>query len=711
MATVAGVATVEAAVVGSDVARNECGVMGRLAWLVLAALLVCSAVARAAEPTPKRLPPVELFFGAELLGDVELSPSGRWLAVTVQPAGQRRGLAVYDLHGSEPPREVARFADMDIGQFDWVGNERLVFNLLDTHRGSGDQRLGSGLFSLKRDGSELRQLILMRWWWNPGQGTQASRRLDATHSLMRVPRQQVAGEEVVIVRGARNPNNPFGDWVLKRLHIGSGKVESLNVAEPADLTAVWFDTQGQPVAARSQRAGQLTTYERLTDAQGTLTREWKPLLRADSLDSPWSLHSIDSAGRYYVTQPVGPKGEAVLKRLDRATGQPTEAALVAVPGYDFTGQLIDDPRPGHDPLLGVRVLTDSWTTVWFHPELAALQKAVDARLPGRANVLHCARCRDTDRTVVVVSESDRQPREIWLWRGTADAPATWRRIGSSRPAVDPREMAEKDFTRYAARDGLEIPLWVTLPAPGSPAGPAPAVMLVHGGPWVRGSAWGWNPMSQFLASRGYVVLEPEFRGSTGFGRQHFRAGWRQWGQAMQNDLVDAVRWATAQGLVDPKRVCIAGGSYGGYATLMGLVNDPDVFRCGAAWVPVADLHWLLREGPPDAWDDESFALSLPRLVADREAETELIRRISPLEQVQRIRAPLLLAWGEEDERAPPAQTKALRDALVKAGRPPQAVGYEGEGHSWLKVATRVDFARRLEAFLQASLAAEPPAPR
>ncbi len=676
----------------------------RLVTRLLAGLALLSGVALA-QPAPP--PPPEVFFGHEELGEPALSPSGRWLAMAVQPPGLRRGLAVFDLHGSEPPREVARFSDMDIASFHWVGDERLVFDVLDQQRGSGDQRLGSGLFGVQRDGNGLRQLILMQWRRNPGQGTAASRRLDATHRLEHVPRQQTAGAEVVIVRGARHPDNPWGDWVLKRLEIATGRVEQLNVAEPSDVQRVWFDATGEPRAAVGSGHGPPRLYRRQRDAQGRLARDWKVVMEHPHFDSPWTLHSIDALGTAYVTQPEGPQGEAVLKRLDLAAQRPQEPALLRVAGFDFRGELVEDATTAGQGPLGVHVLADSPTTVWFDAGLAALQQAVDARLPGRANTLICSRCRSDERTVVVVSESDRRPAEFWLWRGGTTEPTQWRRLGASRPAVGPGAGFAVALTRFEARDGLSIPLWVTVPdAPPDrrpDAAPAPAVVLVHGGPWVRGGQWRWSPMAQFLASRGYVVLEPEFRGSRGYGERLHRAGWRQWGRAMQDDLVDAVAWAAGQGLVDPRRVCIAGASYGGYASLMGPIRHPEAYRCAAAWVPVADLRRHLREGSDDDFDDEARGHMLPRLVADLERDEDLIAQTSPLEQASRLQVPVLLAWGEEDLRTPPFHAKAMRDALAAAGRPPQAVGYEGEGHSWLKLATHVDFARRLEAFLAAAL--------
>lgn len=648
--------------------------------------------------------PAETFFGPRQFGDVNLSPSGRWLAVTVQPAGERIGLAVYDLHGGQPPQEIVRFSDMDVGDVNWVGDDRLVFDLLNMQRGSADQRLGSGLFSVRRDGTELRHLILMQWWSNPQRGTQSSRRLDIEHDLVHVPLQQVPGAESVIVHGPRDQTMPDSDYVLKRLNIVTGDVKALNAAEPPGAVRWLFDAAGEPLLAEVRDDdGEATLHERVVNSTGEPQRDWKTMARHKVLDAPWRLHSRDRAGRIYVTQRSGPRGERVLKRLDRTSNKPESEPLVAVPGFDFTGTLLQDRSPGgSDPLLGVRALTDAPTTVWLHAEMAAVQKAVDERLPGRTNTLLCSRCRDADRTVVVVSSSDRIPGEFWLWRGAADAPTAWRRIGVRHPAVDPRQMAELNFTHFKARDGLEIPLWVTLPQ-AQVAGPAPAVVLVHGGPWVRGGTWAWDAMPQFLASRGYVVIEPEFRGSTGYGAQLERAGDRQWGRAMQTDLADAVTWAVQRGLVDSTRVCIAGGSYGGYAALMGLATEGDIFRCGAAWAPVADLEWLLSSSDLDGLAGFSRTEFLPLRVADRNTSADGVRQISPLHQAERIRAPLLLAWGDEDTRTPPKQVKPLVSRLKSLGRPPEVVTYPGEGHGWLKLSTRLDFAKRLEAFLARSL--------
>jgi dipeptidyl aminopeptidase/acylaminoacyl peptidase len=278
----------------------------------------------------------------------------------------------------------------------------------------------------------------------------------------------------------------------------------------------------------------------------------------------------------------------------------------------------------------------------------------------------------------------------------------WERVAQLRKDIDPAAMGTLDLHRIVARDGLPLPVWVTLPQP-KPTAPAPAVVLVHGGPWMRGVSWSWRAESQFLASRGWVVIEPEFRGSTGFGRRHFEAGWKQWGRAMQDDVADAVEWAITKGLVDRKRVCIAGGSYGGYAALMGLIRDPQLYRCGVAWAAVTDPRLLFRWSFGADLSDEARQFGLPVLIGDPVADAAKLAEVAPVEHAAKITAPLLLVFGGNDRRVPLEHGSRMREALRAAGRDPQYVVYAEEGHGWLRLENQLDFYRRVERFLAEQL--------
>ncbi len=390
------------------------------------------------------------------------------------------------------------------------------------------------------------------------------------------------------------------------------------------------------------------------------------------------------------------EGHTVLKRFDFATGKPAAEAMVEAPGFDLNPALRTEAGTGR--LLGVRYETDAPATIWLDPLRRSLQALADDRFPGHVNDIQCRRCEEGG-VMMVYSSSDRDPGSYWLYDLTSKS---WESVGKARNAIDPRQMAQLDFYRAKARDGEDLPIWITTPN-GSTEKPRAAVVLVHGGPWVRGGHWSWNAGAQFLASRGYVVIEPEFRGSTGYGRKHLEKGFKQWGLTMQDDVADAVQWAAAKGMVDPKRVCIAGASYGGYATLMGLVRNPDLYRCGVAWVAVTDVRLLFANSWLSDVSMEAIQYSMPVMIGDPDKDAALLKEAAPIEHAKEIRAPLLMAFGGKDTRVPLEHGTGMRRAMESAGLHPEFVVYDGEGHGFLKVENRVDFYTRMEQFLAKNL--------
>lgn len=657
----------------------------------LAATLVVLGLGAAAQP----LPPPELFFAPDRIVDAQLSPSGRYLSVTTAAGGERVGLFVWDLDKPADVKAAARFADVDVRRVAWLDDDRLLFDVHDLSQGGGEQK-APGLFVVRRDGDELRTLVAREGM--PFISTARLTRtppLEPSHRLLHVP---AGGGNEVVVGDFRGHRNELEEVVLRRLDVATGRTRPLLHGAPPGAIGWLFDSRGEPRVAAVRRGGRIQTYWR-----GPSDTEWRRIAEGDLLRVPFTPRYVDDQGQLYVLHNAGRDGTAVLSRFDFERGRPAEPAFVVTPGFDYTGRLITEPESGR--VLGVRVDTDAESTVWLDKGLERVQALIDERLPGTVNRLSCRRCSRDDRVVLVRAYSARDPGHLWLYRAAADGsgPGELRLIGRVRPGVDPARMAAVEFHRIRARDGRDLPLWLTVP-PGRKAGDnGPAVVLVHGGPWVRGGHWRWDPMAQFLASRGWLVVAPEFRGSAGYGQAHLAAGDRQFGRAMQDDVADAAMWARRQGWAD--RFCIAGASYGGYSTLMGLINDPQLYRCGVAWVGIADL-FLYLEGSIWTIDDISDSgrrYSLPQRVGDAEQDAERLKAVSPVLQAHRIEAPLLLAYGEDDLRVPLTHGERLRRAMRAAGREPEWVTYPGEGHSWLKAATRVDFARRVEAFLRRHL--------
>jgi dipeptidyl aminopeptidase/acylaminoacyl peptidase len=654
-------------------------------------VLVAASTASAQTPGQPAGPiPVESFFRNADIGAAKLSPSGRWLAVTTGVGVSRVGLAVVDLEGKVPPQQAARFDDLDIRSFHWVNDGRLAFDVVDLQMGSGDQRVTPGLFSVRPDGSELRMLIKLGRPFLSDSRTAVREPLEWNHTLLMIPNgggdQAIIGELKSDSRGELQAMNAL------RLDVATGRASSLSVGAPPNAKAWLFDPKGEPRVVVATKDGLMRIHWRAPGQD-----KWVELAHFDSFSPGFVPSFVDGSGDLYVTTSEGSSGTAVLKRFDLTTGRPQADALVSAPGFDFTGEFIVDRASGK--ATGVQVETDAVTTVWFDPRMKALQQAVDSRLPGLINQIDCSRCTSPDAVVLVHAYSDRDPGQYWVYWPERER---WQMVGQAHKDIDPRQMATLDLHRIKARDGLDLPVWITTPKVPSTS-PRPAVVLVHGGPWIRGSHWQWEPTAQFLASRGYLVIEPEFRGSSGFGDKHFKAGWKQWGLSMQDDVADGLLWAVSKGWVDPKRVCIAGASYGGYATLMGLVRHPELYRCGVAWAAVTDPRLLYELDWISDLPEEYKNFGLPAMLGDPVKDAAALKAVAPVEQAARIKAPLLLAFGLLDRRVPIEHGRHMRDALHEAGRDVEWVTYATEGHGWLILENRVDFAKRLEAFLARNL--------
>jgi dipeptidyl aminopeptidase/acylaminoacyl peptidase len=265
---------------------------------------------------------------------------------------------------------------------------------------------------------------------------------------------------------------------------------------------------------------------------------------------------------------------------------------------------------------------------------------------------------------------------------------------SSQPKLEKRELAAMQPISFKSRDGLTVHGYLTTPV-GVPARKLPTVLLVHGGPWARDS-WGFNPMVQWLANRGYAVLQVNYRGSTGYGKKFHNAGDREWAGKMHNDLIDAVNWVVAKRVADKKKVAIMGGSFGGYATLVGLTFTPDVFAAGVDLVGPSSLITLFRTIPP-YW--ASYKAMFAKRVGNPEKEEEFLKSRSPLFFVSKIKAPLLIGQGANDPRVKQSESDQIVAQLRKLKKPVDYLVYTDEGHGFARPENRLHFFAKAEEFL------------
>jgi acetyl esterase/lipase len=575
--------------------------------------------------------------------------------------------------------------DGDVRQFYWVNNERLVFDLEDRDAPAADQDAAPGLFAVDHDGKRYKQLAERQIIWLKN-GNDAGR-LEPWNTFLLNASTQRTGNEVFVFRPQQFDGAQASYIKLLRLNTITGRAIELD--GPKHAVGWWVDAQGELRVAQTSSGGKGAILWREP------TGVWRTLREFDAFSDNGDLNvsHVGADGKLYVSA----RREAdklAMWVLEPATGEFSEQALASSPRFDVDADVVERA----DRVLGLRFDVDAEVTQWMDADMATLQSQIDKALPRTVNRLSVP-WTGAEPWVLIQAFADIQPTLFLLFNRST---RKFVRLGALRPDIDAKQMASMDLMWLKARDGLDLPAWLSLPKGESPKN-LPMVVLVHGGPWVRLPAWRWDAEVQFLTARGYAVLQPQFRGTTGLGNKHTQSSWKQWGRTMQTDVADATQWAIAQGIADPKRIAIMGASYGGYATLMGLVRDPALFRAGVAWVGVTDLDLMYGA----YWSDFSGDVKrfgLPKLLGDRVKDAADLRENSPITHAGKITQPLLLAYGEKDRRVPIEHGNRLRRALPPSNKNVEWITYPKEAHGWREQATQIDFWGRTADFLDKHLA-------
>lgn len=397
------------------------------------------------------------------------------------------------------------------------------------------------------------------------------------------------------------------------------------------------------------------------------------------------LHFVKDSDEGYILQNTD-SGRYAVYRYNYATRQHGELMFESK-SNDVTS--FSTSRDGIS-LEAVSYTEDRDRIAWFNPQLKTYQAEVDAALKDYENWF-VSRTPD-DRAILVSTTASNDPGRLYLYRPDA---GLMNRIITLNPRLKPAEMPASRYVTYKARDGLEIPAYLTLPL-GRPAKGLPLVILPHGGPYGVRDRADFDPEVQLLANRGYAVLQPNYRGSDGYGKDFYAKGEGQWGRAMQDDLDDGMDWLAQNGTVDPKRVCIIGASYGGYAALWGATRNPERYRCAASFAGVSDLKRQLNY-QLDFRISRRYRKDWRHTVLGEPAFDT--RVVSPLYTVDRLKVPLLIAHGDADNTVPFAQSKLYVDALLAAGKTVEFKSYAGEGHGFSTAENQADWLDRLDRFL------------
>ena len=484
----------------------------------------------------------------------------------------------------------------------------------------------------------------------------------------------------------------FPDEILVEMNLRDRKlmdVHRLNLA----TGALVFDTQnpgdvvGWGADPRLQvRAAQVVTAEggteiRIRDTAKSPWRSWVKVGPEEILD----FQDFTADGRSAIlTSSVGNDTARIVER-DIATG--AEKVIASSPEVD-AGSLVIHPTRHVVQAVAFAPGRSRWTVV--DPSVKADFEGIEKLNDGDFSVVN----RDkADAHWLVAFTSDRGPIRYYAWDRAAKK-GTF--LFVHQPRLEGLQLAEMKPVVIKSRDGLNLNSYLTLPV-GVPARTLPMVLYVHGGPWAR-DAWGYSSTPQWFANRGYAVLQVNYRGSTGYGKKLLNAGNRQWGLKMHDDLIDAVDWAVQQGIADPKKVAIYGGSYGGYAALAGVTFTPEKFACAVDIVGPSNLTTLVHAIPP-YWKPQRAIFDVRMGNVDDPKDADLVKAASPLFKADRIQRPLLIGQGANDPRVNKAESEQIVSAIEKNGGKVTYVVYTDEGHGFARPDNRIDFNARAEAFL------------
>ncbi|MEA1617495.1 S9 family peptidase [Erythrobacter sp. T5W1-R] len=621
-----------------------------------------TTAATTATATP--LIPRQALFGNPTRAQGRISPDGQWLSWTAPHNGV---MNVWIAPASDPSaaKVITNATSRPIPQHFWAPDSRSILYVQDK---AGDENF----LLYKIDVATGAETTLTPF----------------TNTRVEIIGGSYAIKDKLLI-GLNNRDPQWHDVHL--LDLATGKL-TLVLENNAYASFMADDSLTLRMAFRQNAAGG-TDYFRVTN-NTVDAAPFESTAMEDSLTTAPAGYTHDGTVLYWLDSRG--RNTAALFAQDTASGTKT---LLAEDARADLGDTLRNPATGTVEAYAVNYLVNQW--VAMDPAVKASLDWLDSQLDGSFGIN--ART-DDDATWIVWNDPITAPTSVYIYDRKA---STLTPFYVSRPELAGMPLQKMHPVEITSRDGLTLPSYLTLPAgsdpdgTGIPAKPVPLVLLVHGGPWAR-DGYGFNREHQMLANRGYAVLAVNFRGSAGFGKDFLNAGNKQWGLAMHDDLIDAVKWAVGKGITSADKVAIMGGSYGGYATLAGLTFTPDTFACGVDIVGPSNLETLLATIPP-------YWAPLVKLFHERMGDPgtpeglALLKAASPLYKADRIKKPLLIAQGANDPRVKQAESDQIVSAMKAAGIPVTYVLYPDEGHGFARPENNIAFYALAENFLASCL--------
>lgn len=645
------------------------------------------------KPVPADQPiPMEDYFRPSLFRSPTLNSAGTHIAALFTRGDDRYQLLSYELQ-TQKIETLNASGDCEIYGIEWLDNKRIIFGL------SSRKLYGLGLFAVNI-GRFDHAYPLLQYYGS---------------SLISIPVKRPLRPLVWARRDSTGESTGDLGVVVVNTDDQSGKAVNLlaSDSEWADVLAARQNNQRHVLETYLAPTGGISTGY-MADKMGELEFAFTSEKGVSALHrwtgQGWEKCPVDldtirvidvgnEPGQLIVLAQAETGKPWALRFMDSATGALGEI-LLQDKAYDFDGWLYRDPNTHN--VMGAIYDRNGPHVAWFSEDYKNLQKVLSGFFP---NLVVRLRESDADGKRFLVSTfSDRQPTTYYCVDLEKKSVAL---IKSSAPWIDPARMQPMNTLKFKTRDGFSLDAYLTLPAGASKKNPPPLVVLPHGGPWVRDS-WGYDGEVQFLASRGYAVLQPNYRGSPGYGwmfPEEDRWAFRK----MHDDVTDAVKTVIAAGYVDSGRVAIMGGSFGGYLAISGVVNEPTMYRCGVTIAGVFDWAAVIKDAKYDQYDDPEYSRLLRKL-GDPAKQAEKFAAISPLRRIDQVKVPVFVSHGKEDPVVGVNESKRLISELKKYNVTHEVLLVSEEGHGMGRLKNRLELYERIEAFLAKYLLPAAPAP-
>lgn len=607
--------------------------------------------------------PTAAFFGDSSYHDIKMSPDGRFLGAMYSENGKKM-LAIVSRDVSKLYHVVRFVGNVDVIDYDWANNERLIVRAGETFGNLDGRYSRIQHYFVNYDGTGFKDFFSKEW---------------ASFGVLNLTPDD---PKTIVMVKHRHRSAP----VAVKFNINTGTTQTIGIP-PRSSSGILANSRGEAnVAIITDKDDRLS--EKVEIAV-RLDGVWETVMYPSKGDTPIEPILLDSeSGDLYLlsSRETGKKGLYAFNVRNKSL-----RTIFVHEKVDVLGLYREDDR-----VVGLYFENGRPEVVILDGESITMKVFKAAQNVFPDEIVTGITLTQDKKSASFRVHSDRSPSTYYLMEDVSKI--QFKLLGESNKVIREADLGPREPFHFKARDGLEIPGYITLPKGADLKEKRPTLVMVHGGPFGPRDSWAFHAESQYYATRGYVVMQVNFRGSGGYGVEFLRAGWKQWGKAMQDDITDATKWAIAEGIADPARICIIGASYGGYAAMQGVVKEPDLYKCAINFVGVTDLTLHGKKG--NIGEIRGVDKWVSKTLGDDQEE---LKKYSPNYHADKIKVPVFIVHGADDRQVPLIHAELMREALDKHKKPYEWLVKTSEGHGFVQPANRIELHHAKLKFIEKAI--------